>query len=142
MFHTGSLFSEKRQACALARIASALVLSIAFCGLSHPYIYISLPCHERGGSFYRFAGTACDVAFLGKLRPDQDAAVFELLQHDCGVLCAPTAFGKTVTAVAAIARRKVNTLMLVHRTELLKQWQERLRLFLQTSNDIGVIGVA
>jgi len=30
--------------------------------------------------------------------------------------------------------------VLVHRTELLKQWQERLRLFLQTSNDIGVIG--
>ncbi|VFS24878.1 TOTE conflict system archaeo-eukaryotic primase domain-containing protein [Klebsiella pneumoniae] len=88
----------------------------------------------------RFAGTACDVTFLGKLRPDQDAAVSELLRHDCGVLCAPTAFGKTVTAAAAIARRKVNTLVLVHRTELLKQWQDRLRLFLQTSNDIGVIG--
>jgi len=84
----------------------------------------------------RFAGTACDVAFLGKLRPDQDAAVSELLRHDCGVLCTPTAFGKTITAAAAIARQKVNTLVLVHRTELLKQWQERLRLFLQTSNDM------
>lgn len=88
----------------------------------------------------RFAGTACDVTFQGKLRPDQEAAVSELLYHDCGVLCAPTAFGKTVTAAAAIARRKVNTLVLVHRTELLKQWQERLRLFLQTSSGIGVIG--
>lgn len=88
----------------------------------------------------RFSGTTCDVAFQGKLRPDQEAAVSELLLHDCGVLCAPTAFGKTVTAAAAIARRKVNTLVLVHRTELLKQWQERLRLFLQTSRDIGVFG--
>jgi len=88
----------------------------------------------------RFAGTECDVTFLGKLRPDQEAAVSELLLHDCGVLCAPTAFGKTVTASAVIAHRKVNTLVLVHRTELLKQWQERLRLFLQTSNGIGVIG--
>jgi superfamily II DNA or RNA helicase len=88
----------------------------------------------------RFAGAACDVAFQGKLRPDQEAAVSELLLHDCGVFCAPTAFGKTVTAAAAIARRKVNALVLVHRTELLKQWQERLQLFLQSSNDIGVIG--
>lgn len=88
----------------------------------------------------RFAGTVCDVTFQGKLRSDQETAVSELLRHDCGVLCAPTAFGKTVTAAAAIARRKVSTLVLVHRTELLKQWQERLRLFLQTSKGIGVVG--
>jgi len=57
------------------------------------------------------------------------------------VLCAPTAFGKTVTAAALIARRGVNTLILVHRTELLKQWQERLRTFLNLEKgDLGVIG--
>ncbi len=53
-------------------------------------------------------------------------------------LCAPTAFGKTVTAAAMIARRGVNTLVLVHRTELLKQWQERLQTFLGVGK--GVIG--
>jgi hypothetical protein len=53
----------------------------------------------------------------------------ECCTHDAGVLCAPTAFGKTVTAAAMIARRGVNTLVLVHRTELLKQWQERLQTF-------------
>jgi len=53
-----------------------------------------------------------------------------MLHHDAGVLCAPTAFGKTVTAAAMIARRGVNTLVLVHRRELLKQWQERLQSFL------------
>ena len=54
-----------------------------------------------------------------------------MLHHDTGVLCAPTAFGKTVAAAAMIARRGVNTLVLVHRTELLKQWQERLQTFLR-----------
>ncbi|MFV2424034.1 DEAD/DEAH box helicase family protein, partial [Escherichia coli] len=62
------------------------------------------------------------------------------LRYDTGVLCAPTAFGKTVTAAAVIAKRKVNTLILVHRTELLKQWQERLAVFLQAGDSIGIIG--
>jgi hypothetical protein len=78
----------------------------------------------------RYAGVALDVGFTGTLRPDQEAAVTAMLDHDAGVLCAPTAFGKTVTAAAMIARRGVNTLVLVHRTELLKQWQERLQSFL------------
>lgn len=54
------------------------------------------------------------------------------------MLCAPTAFGKTVTAAALIAQRGVNTLVLVHRTELLKQWQERLQVFLGVGK--GVVG--
>ena len=61
-----------------------------------------------------------------------------MLSHDAGVLCAPTAFGKTVAAAAMIARRGVNTLVLVHRTELLKQWQERLQAFLGVGK--GVVG--
>ncbi len=86
----------------------------------------------------RFEGDALDVAFIGTLRLDQEAAVAAMLHHDAGVLCAPTAFGKTVTAAAMIARRGVNTLVLVHRTELLKQWQERLQSFLGVGK--GVIG--
>ena len=68
----------------------------------------------------RHAGTPVAVGFSGTLRPDQEASVAAMLRHDDGVLCAPTAFGKTVTAAAIIARRGVNTLVLVHRTELLK----------------------
>ena len=45
---------------------------------------------------------------------------------------------QTVTAAAMIARRGVNTLVLVHRTELLKQWQERLQTFLGVGQ--GVVG--
>lgn len=89
----------------------------------------------------RFGGTPLATSFTGQLRPDQDTAVTAMCAHDIGVLCAPTAFGKTVTAAAIIAQRAVNTLVLVHRTELLKQWQERLRTFLDLAkNDLGVIG--
>ncbi|WP_224101673.1 DEAD/DEAH box helicase [Paraburkholderia caribensis] len=89
----------------------------------------------------RFGGEPLDVVFAGTLRPDQETAVAAMLRHDTGVLCAPTAFGKTVSAAALIARRGVNTLELVHRTELLKQWQERLQSFLGVGKGIvGTIG--
>lgn len=86
----------------------------------------------------RYAGQPIDLAFAGTLRPDQKAAVAAMLHYDAGVLCAPTAFGKTVTAAALIAQRGVNTLVLVHRTALLKQWQERLLAFLGVGK--GVVG--
>lgn len=86
----------------------------------------------------RFGGEIIDVVFAGTLHLDQETAVSAMLHHDTGVLCAPTAFGKTVTAAALIARRGVNTLVLVHRTELLKQWQERLQVFLGVGK--GVVG--
>jgi superfamily II DNA or RNA helicase len=89
----------------------------------------------------RFDGSPIDVPFVGTLRLDQEAAVAAMLHHDTGVLCAPTAFGKTVTAAAMIARRGVTTLVLVHRTELLKQWQERLQAFLGVGKgEVGTIG--
>jgi hypothetical protein len=89
----------------------------------------------------RFPGRPLEVSFVGALRDDQIAAADAMLVHDAGVLCAPTAFGKTVTAAALIARRGVNTLVLVHRTELLKQWQERLQAFLGVGKSvIGTIG--
>jgi superfamily II DNA or RNA helicase len=89
----------------------------------------------------RYGGQSIDVIFAGTLRLDQQAAINAMLQHDTGVLCAPTAFGKTVVAAALIAQRSVNTLVLVHRTELLKQWQERLQAFLGVGKDVvGTIG--
>ncbi|MHA6848762.1 TOTE conflict system archaeo-eukaryotic primase domain-containing protein [Ralstonia syzygii] len=89
----------------------------------------------------RCAGDPVTVAFAGKLRADQQMAVAELLKHDNGILHAPTAFGKTVTAAAMIARRGVNTLVLVHRRELLDQWRERLQTFLALDpQSIGAVG--
>jgi superfamily II DNA or RNA helicase len=75
------------------------------------------------------------------LRPDQSQAVTALLAHDVGVLAASTAFGKTVVGINAIAARGCNTLILVHRRQLLDQWIERLSTFLEGPKEmIGVIG--
>jgi hypothetical protein len=67
----------------------------------------------------RFAGHPIDLTFQGQLRPDQQAAANAMLAHDDGILSATTAFGKTVVAAWLIAARKVNTLVLVHRRQLL-----------------------
>lgn len=89
----------------------------------------------------RFKGAMLDVSFLGELRPEQTLAVKEMLRHDTGVLCAPTAFGKTVSAAAIIAERKVSTLILVHRTQLMDQWASRLSSFLGIDEkQIGKLG--
>lgn len=79
------------------------------------------------------------LKFLGTLRKNQSAAVSAITKHDTGVLHAPTAFGKTVTAIGVIAKRKTNTLILTHSRQLLDQWKERLDAFL-TETEIGMIG--
>ena len=71
-----------------------------------------------------------DVKFNGHLRDEQPLALEQLLHHDTGILSGTTAFGKTVVAIKLIAERKVNTLILVDRVSLLKQWRERLSDFL------------
>ena len=89
----------------------------------------------------RVRGEPIDVCFQGQLRPEQKTAARKLLEHDTGVLSATTAFGKTVVAAWMIAQRGVNTLILVHRRQLLDQWVERLSEFLGMSpKDIGRIG--
>ncbi len=86
-------------------------------------------------------GTPLDVTFHGELRDDQHAAAAAMLAQDFGVLAATTAFGKTVLAAWLIARRKVNTLVLVHRKQLLEQWVERLATFLDVpAKSIGRLG--
>ncbi len=89
----------------------------------------------------RFAGAPLDVSFHGDLRGGQEAAGRAMLAHDIGVLSATTAFGKTVVAAWLIAQRGVNTLILVHRRQLMDQWIERLSTFLHLDKkDIGRIG--
>lgn len=90
----------------------------------------------------RTAGTPLpNLSFHGTLRPDQQSAVNALLQHETGILAATTAFGKTVLAAWMIAHRGVNTLILVHRQQLLEQWIDRLSQFLGIpSKEIGRLG--
>lgn len=75
----------------------------------------------------RRLGQAVTVEFDGVLHDAQEAAVAALLPHDYGVLAATTAFGKTVVGARMIAERGRNTLILVHRRQLVDQWRERLR---------------
>jgi superfamily II DNA or RNA helicase/very-short-patch-repair endonuclease len=89
----------------------------------------------------RDQGHPLEGTFVGQLRPEQEAAAAALLAHDTGVLAATTAFGKTVLAAWLIAKRRVNTLVLVHRQQLMEQWAERLATFLSyPANRIGRLG--
>lgn len=108
--------------------------------------YLILPrgCEESAVNFLREnnveveiqdktnPGRPIEVNFNGELYPEQKQAIKELAGHFCGTLYAMTAFGKTVTAAAMIARKKVNTLILVHTKALLDQWRERLSGYLVT----------
>jgi superfamily II DNA or RNA helicase/very-short-patch-repair endonuclease len=89
----------------------------------------------------RCPGRPLTAEFHGELRQEQLIAARAILAHDAGVLSATTAFGKTVIAAWLIAQRRINTLVLVHRRQLLEQWVERLRAFLDLPlKSIGHIG--
>ena len=75
-------------------------------------------------------GRTIDVTFNGVLRDQQQLAAEALLAYYNGVLSATTAFGKTVIGAYLIAERKVNTLILVEKTNLQSQWSDKLNEFL------------
>lgn len=97
---------------------------------------IGIRCRDE-----RHIGQPIEANFTGTLTLEQQAASDALLRHDTGVLAATTAFGKTVVAAHVIAARKTNTLVLVHRRQLLDQWIARLSTFLDLPpKSIGQIG--
>jgi hypothetical protein len=88
----------------------------------------------------RQQGQPLGARFLGELTPEQSESAAALLKHETGVLAAATAFGKTVVAAKMIAARERNTLVLVHRRQLLDQWVARLQAFLDIApGSLGVI---
>lgn len=87
----------------------------------------------------RNQGKAIKVSFKGKLQPGQQEAADVMLAHDGGILGAATGFGKTVLGTYLIARRKVNTLILVHNRELMRQWQQDIEKFLQIDEVLPII---
>ena len=89
----------------------------------------------------RATGDPLLLNFQGTLRLEQQLAADQLIKHDIGVLSASTAFGKTVIGAWLIAQRKVNTLVIVHRRQLMDQWVESLQSFLGLGKkEIGQIG--
>jgi superfamily II DNA or RNA helicase len=86
-------------------------------------------------------GSPVNFEFLGELRDDQKKAAETLLADSTGILSASTAFGKTIVALWLMAERKVNTIILVHRKQLMDQWVERISQFLGIpKKEIGCIG--
>ncbi len=89
---------------------------------------------------YQITNPLMDIKFNGNLFPQQQEALDNLLEHSTGTLMATTGFGKTVVAAALIAERKVNTLIIVNRKQLLEQWKASLLNFLKVDpKSIGQI---
>ena len=84
----------------------------------------------------RASGKPLNVAFTGELRENQQLAVGAMLPHDCGILSAATAFGKTAVCGKMIAERKVSTLILLESSALIEQWQSALERFLEFREEL------
>lgn len=84
----------------------------------------------------RQSGLSINVSFNGALYPEQSVAAERLLAHDIGILAAATAFGKTVIGAYLIAQRKVNTLVLVDKAEIMDTWVKDLTRFLTIHEEL------
>ena len=84
----------------------------------------------------RCTGMPLDVSFNGTLYEEQMRGAKAILEHDNGILAATTSFGKTVVGAYMIAQRKTNTLILVHNTEIQKNWIEDLNKFLNINAEL------
>lgn len=112
--------------------------------LADDYLMLPRGCEEGAFEFFNKnsvevriedktnSGQRIEAEFKGSLYEEQQRAIEALEVHRCGTLYATTAFGKTVTSAALIARKKVNALILVHTKALLDQWRERLGEYLST----------
>jgi len=76
-----------------------------------------------------------------ELRDNQKNAYNRILKNDYALLIAPPGYGKTAVASAVIAKRKVNTLILVHKITLLEQWAEKLSEYFEIDKkSLGQLG--
>lgn len=105
--------------------------------------YLENLCHETNIKMLitdkRNKGNSLEVKFKGNLKEEQEQALNKMLEYDTGILYAPTGFGKTVVSCNMIAKKRVNTLIITEKLQILKQWRESLNKFL-TIDEIGQIG--
>ena len=80
-------------------------------------------------------------SFNANLRSHQEKVIEAISKKDFGVIVAPPGSGKTIVGLKVIADKKQPALIVVHRKQLLEQWQERVQAFLGISkHEIGIIG--
>lgn len=119
--------------------------------LTDNYLWLPRGCEDAAIDFFKKNnvpvtvkdktnhGTPVNVKFNGELYPEQNEALDNLECNNCGTLYATTAFGKTVAAIGMIARKEVNTLILVHTKALLDQWRRELGKFIITDFEAGQV---
>ena len=86
---------------------------------------------------HRKKGKKIKASFKGVLRDEQKEGLEALAKKENGLFIAPPSFGKTVVAIALIAKLKVNALVVVPRLSLLGQWKERIATFLDLEGEVG-----
>ena len=59
-----------------------------------------------------------------------------MIKYDNWILHAETAFWKTVLCSALIAKKKINTLILLESSALLEQWKDALEKFLEINEKL------
>lgn len=79
--------------------------------------------------------------FNATLRNHQSKIIEAISKKDFGVIVAPPGSGKTIIGLKIIAEKQQLALIIVHRKQLLDQWQERIQAFLGIpKQEIGIIG--
>ncbi len=95
-------------------------------------LIIFLSDHNINHSVQREHVSANEILFKSsiELTPSQTMVVNSAMAHDQGVIVAPSGSGKTIIGLELVAQRKLPTLILVHRKQILDQWVERIQTFL------------
>ncbi|MBK0371237.1 DEAD/DEAH box helicase [Flavobacterium agrisoli] len=84
---------------------------------------------------------AIPYSFSAALRNHQEKVIEKISKKDFGVIVAPPGSGKTIIGLKIIAEKGQPALIVVHRKQLLEQWQERIQAFLGIpKHEIGIIG--
>ena len=91
-------------------------------------------CKENGITYQlhdeRKKLSEVSFSFKGSLYDYQQQALEITDKKDMGIIVAPPGSGKTIIALAIIARKKQPALIIVHRKQLFDQWIERIESFL------------
>lgn len=89
-----------------------------------------------------FNSKKINCEFNGVLRDNQlsiiDDIMNKLYKYHGGVITLPCAYGKTVLSLYIACQLKLKTIILVHKTDLLNQWLERINIFVNNAS-VGII---